>query len=139
MHARHVVGAGTALASMVFLAGCPLRAVKARKQAQRAVTQAAVQQVVLGLELFRVNLGRYPTSEEGLEALIKAPADSQLAEKWKAAGPFLGEQSLVDAWKNPLQYERLDNPAQPFRVWSMGPDGEDGTPDDVVGSSTGLP
>ena len=68
---------------------------------------------------FRIDNGRYPTSEEGLAALIEAP--SVLKSSWK--GPYL-EQIPPDPWLGEYQYRSpgIHNPKK-FDLWSMGPDG----------------
>ena len=68
-----------------------------------------------------------PATDEGLEALSQAPGDS---EKWQ--GPYLEQDSLQDPWGRPYQYQfpgqySEDKPD----IWSLGPDGEDGSEDDV--------
>jgi len=88
------------------------------------------------IELYNMHVGHYPTEEEGgLQALRTKPtfSDEKLTEKW--AGPYLTEDP-VDAWDHAFHYETLD-PAQvtelgvPFKLWSDGPDGQDGTDDDI--------
>lgn len=77
------------------------------------------------LMLFRLHNRRFPTSSEGLLALSKAPAG---LATWK--GPYLPEESLMDVWGQPLQYEMLD--ARKFKLKSAGPDGSFGSVDDVI-------
>lgn len=71
------------------------------------------------LMAYRLNVGRYPTTDEGLAALRTAP--SGVAERWK--GPYI-EQEAVDPWQNPYQYRYpgTRNPDK-YDVWSHGPDG----------------
>ena len=76
---------------------------------------------------FKLSTGRYPTTEEGLAALLKAPEN--LKDKWD--GPYV--RSLPnDPWGNPYQYRF---PAQKstdgYDVWSMGADGQSETDDDI--------
>jgi len=66
---------------------------------QRAKVQ--VQNVVAALELFRLDVGRYPTPQEGLPALVTAPNS---ATGWY--GSYLKKESaLVDPWGNPYLYK----------------------------------
>jgi len=71
------------------------------------------------LMAYRLNVGRYPTTDEGLAALRTAP--SGVAERWK--GPYI-EQEALDPWQNPYQYRYpgTRNPDK-YDVWSHGPDG----------------
>lgn len=76
----------------------------------------------VGLTPYKLDVGNYPTTEQGLEALVKAPAGKE--SLWK--GPYLEEVPL-DPWKNPYQYRypgsKNINGARGYDVWSLGPDG----------------
>lgn len=79
-----------------------------------------------GLATYRMDMGNYPSSAEGLEALVSRPASG---EDWR--GPYL-EDLPEDPWKNPYRYQfpgTRSNKA--YDVWSTGPDGTDGTDDDI--------
>lgn len=79
-----------------------------------------------GLDRFEVDTGRYPTTEEGLNALLVAPAD--LAGSWH--GPYVNRIPL-DPWGRPFIYVRPSKrPGQQFDVRSLGPDGVE-SPDDI--------
>jgi len=84
------------------------------------------------LDLYRMHMGRYPTTDEGLAALVEKPDDDELAEKWR--GPYLKEGTkLQDAWNNDFIYE---SPGQvneeSYDLSSAGPDGQEGTDDDIT-------
>lgn len=51
----------------------PVQVMRGKEQAQKQVSQVEMQIVTKALELFRFDQGRYPTTEEGLQALIKDP------------------------------------------------------------------
>ena len=76
---------------------------------------------------FKLSVGRYPTTEEGLNALVNAP--ESLESRWK--GPYVRNIPL-DPWGNPYQYR---SPAvkskDGYDVWSNGPDGQPDTDDDI--------
>jgi len=83
------------------------------------------------LEAYRMQMGNYPSTAEGLQALFTAPADK--ADRWR--GPYIDgdkNKSLNDPWGKPYQYRSpgVRNP-NGYDVWSMGPDGQDGTADDI--------
>ena len=71
---------------------------------------------------YRLDVGNYPSTEEGLAALIKSPAGKEA--KWK--GAYLKELPL-DPWDNPYQYRypgsKNINGARGYDAWSWGPDG----------------
>ncbi len=73
------------------------------------------------LDLYRLEVGRYPTSEEGLEALLEQPAG---VERWN--GPYIKKaESLVDPWGNPYQYVSPGEHGD-FDLFTSGADGEPG-------------
>ena len=80
------------------------------------------------IDLYQLHMRANPT---GLQDLINKPADARAAENW--SGPYLKDaSSLRDPWGNNLMYAApgKHNPDS-FDVWSVGPDGQDGTQDDV--------
>jgi general secretion pathway protein G len=96
---------------------------------ERANIDAAKSQIGLvksSIEMYRLHTNKYPTK---LEELWQAPGDSSLADKW--AGPYL-EKLKEDPWQNEYQYtaEGKKNSGK-YDFWSMGPDGKNGTEDDI--------
>lgn len=102
-------------------------------KANAKAATAMVENARSGVERFQIDLSRLPTQEEGLTVLIEAPEDEGEAEKW--VGPYLKDGKIPnDPWGNPLQYEYIeatDGGMATFRVYSWGPDKEDGTDDDI--------
>jgi general secretion pathway protein G len=83
-------------------------------QLQLDTTAAAV-------EVFRTDVGRYPTQTEGLKALIAEPPS---LSGW--SGPYLRDsKSLADPWNDPLTYQ-LAGDGRSFVVSSLGADGKTG-------------
>ncbi len=73
------------------------------------------------LDLFHLEVGRYPTEEEGLKALIEAPPQ---AEHWR--GPYLKKRdALVDPWGHPYVY-RFPGQNGDYDLYSLGADGKEG-------------
>ncbi|MGE8318194.1 MAG: type II secretion system major pseudopilin GspG [Comamonas sp.] len=70
------------------------------------------------LDIFKLDVGRYPTSEEGLDALVKAPGN---VRGWN--GPYLSGGVPSDPWNNPYRY--ASNGGQTDIV-SLGSDGAPG-------------
>jgi len=70
------------------------------------------------LELFYVDIGRYPTAQEGLSALIKRP--SQLAH-WR--GPYIEGDYSVDPWGNDYVYHVFGE-GSGYELFTYGPEGE---------------
>jgi general secretion pathway protein G len=73
------------------------------------------------LDLYRLEVGHYPTDQEGLRALVEKPAQT---ESWN--GPYLkNAESLVDPWGAPYVYR---SPGQhgDFDLYTLGADGKEG-------------
>lgn len=81
-----------------------------------------IESMVTAVELFRIDVGRYPTSAEGLQALVK-PAGS--IPGWN--GPYLAKPELpADPWGRPYLYEAKSGAGGGFRIMSYGSDGKEG-------------
>lgn len=111
-----------------------------QKGAEKNTTKLMLAQVATALDTYRLNLGHYPTEQEGgLEALTKKPTfeNERLGEKW--LGPYLKPgTALDDPWGNKLRYELIPagqgeegKNALPYKLFSVGPDGQADTDDDI--------
>ena len=105
--------------------------------ADKKMAKLKVDQTVGAVKLYQIALNKYPESDTGLQALIDPPEDEDEVEKWTdGGGPFLEAGKIpVDAWGNELKYELLEESGSTsgpaFRVFSYGPDGQEGTDDDI--------
>lgn len=110
-----------ALAAMLLPHVLP-RSVEARKD----IARGEIAGVVTALKMYYLDNNRYPTAEEGLAALIAKPSS---ASNWK--GPYL-EKDPSDPWGQKYRYRYPgSHTVLGLDVWSVGPDGQDGTEDDV--------
>ena len=71
-----------------------------------------------------LDIGRYPTTEEGLNILRIPPVDENARPLWK--GPYLEEAIPQDAWNHPYQYSVPGSDGQSFALYSFGADGQPG-------------
>lgn len=75
------------------------------------------------LDQYYLDLGAYPTTEEGLQALSKAPDGAE--GKWK--GPYAKKPIPADPWGNAYHYESPgSHGANRYEVWSLGSDNQEG-------------
>ncbi|KAA6187284.1 type II secretion system protein GspG [Thiohalocapsa marina] len=80
-----------------------------------------IEDLAATLDLYRLEVGRYPSSSEGLEALVSDPGN---APNWN--GPYLRKgQVPKDPWGNAYQY-RAPGDNGPYDIWSLGADGREG-------------
>lgn len=77
------------------------------------------------VDLYRLDTGRYPSTEEGLAALWQRPAS---AERWN--GPYVKRADMLnDPWGHPFAYRtpgRIPGRAADYDIWSLGADGAPG-------------
>lgn len=110
--------------------------------AEKNTTKLLLNQLSSALDTYRLNMGHYPTEQEGgLDALAKKPTfeSERLGDKWQ--GPYVKPGTrLDDPWGHKLRYEPLDRTAAaegenksalPYKLFSVGPDGQPDTEDDV--------
>ncbi len=102
---------------------------KTQGKANARIATVQINAISQLLEEYHIDLGSYPTTQQGLGALRSAPGD--LADTTKWAGPYGNKDIEPDPWSRPYQYE---SQGDTFRVWSWGADGQDGTDDDVSSS-----
>jgi len=105
------------------------RTVEARVTAARADISTLMQ----ALKLYKLDNQRYPTTEQGLKALIEKPTSGPQANGWKSGGYL--DKLPNDPWKNPYQYLSPGVKGE-VDIFSLGADGQPGgTGDDAdIGS-----
>ena len=84
------------------------------------VARAQIESLEKALDQFRLDMRRYPTAEEGLEALMEKPAS---ATEWR--GPYLKKAVPNDPWGRPYVY-RTPGTNSEFEIVSYGRDGKPG-------------
>ena len=106
------------------------RVMKYVGESKSKTTRVQIEDLGAALDLFNLEVGRYPTSEEGLIALVEQPAT---AENWN--GPYLKKKKVpLDPWGRDYQYR---SPGQHggYDLFSLGADnaeGGDGENQDVL-------
>lgn len=99
------------------------RSEEARISAAKADIHANVS---VALDLFELDNGHYPSTEEGLSALREKPAS---ATNWK--GPYI-KRKPVDPWGNQYAYASPGKHNSDYDIYSYGPDGAEGGGDDIT-------
>jgi len=89
--------------------------------ARADTAEAQVQDLSAALDLFLIDVGRYPNRDEGLQALVENPG---ALDRWN--GPYLKDGEVpADPWGNSYLYERSSD-GRTIQVRSLGADGSDG-------------
>jgi general secretion pathway protein G len=76
------------------------------------------------LQAYRLDVGVFPSTEQGLKVLYTSPTDVKLQALWK--GPYLDEEIPLDPWGANYQYSLTAVGGQPFALFSFGADGQAG-------------
>lgn len=89
-----------------------------------------IEELVSALDMYRLDVGRYPATDEGLSALIEQPASAKF---WN--GPYLRKKKVpLDPWNNPFHYVAPGQHGK-FDLFTLGSDnteGGDGEDQDVL-------
>src|SRR3990167_3218302 len=96
------------------------RFVRQEEKAKVKATQAQIELLGTALDTLRLDVGRYPTTQEGLNALRRQPGDAQ---KWD--GPYLKKEVPLDPWGRAYIY-RSPGEHGPYDLFSYGADGVPG-------------
>ncbi|RDU98405.1 type II secretion system major pseudopilin GspG [Trinickia dinghuensis] len=89
-------------------------------KSQVTIARAQIDVLTKALDNYRLDVGRYPTAQEGLAALVGKPAG---VDKW--AGPYLKKDVPLDPWGHPYVY-KVPGTKGEYAVISYGRDGQPG-------------
>ena len=92
--------------------------------AQRKTTHSQLANLSTALDSFRLDFGRYPTTEEGLAILS---VKHSTLKKWN--GPYLVKKLKADAWGNAYVYKNPGKDGNEYTLLSYGADGKEGGSD----------
>ena len=92
------------------------------EQAKIAVAKSDINaNLAVGLDLYELDNGRYPSTEQGLNSLLSKPSDFSEGSNWN--GPYLKKEPK-DPWGKPYQYKYpASHEGSDFDLYSFGPDG----------------
>jgi general secretion pathway protein G len=88
--------------------------------------RAQIDGIEKALDQYRIDVGHYPNTEQGLNALMAKPADEA---KWQ--GPYLKKAVPADPWGNPYQYKSPGDHGD-LDLFSFGKDGQPGGSDEAA-------
>lgn len=95
-------------------------------KSERGTAKAQIEGLSKALDTYRLDTGRYPTTEQGLNALVVRPQDEA---KW--SGPYLQKAVPLDPWGKPYVY-RSPGQSDDFDLSSLGKDGQPGGEGDAA-------
>jgi general secretion pathway protein G len=100
--------------------------------AKNAQVDADFRSIESALEMYKLNAGNYPTTDQGLKALVEKPSSAPVPMRW---AQIMSKEQL-DAWKHPYGYRfpGTKDSTKP-EIISKGPDGIEGNADDLSSQS----
>jgi general secretion pathway protein G len=119
---------------ILILAGMVIPRMAGRtEQARKAAAKADIEtNIAIALDLYELDNGRYPTSEQSLRALVSKPTSSPEPANWN--GPYLKKRKIpADPWNRPYVYVSPGtHNVEDYDLYSYGPDGVEGGGDDIT-------
>jgi general secretion pathway protein G len=102
-----------------------------------AAAKLDINNLKAALTMYKLDNQRYPTTEQGLQALVTKPTSGPEPKGWRSGGYI--EKLPNDPWKNPYQYLAPGRNGIAYEIFSYGADGQPGgTEDDADISSADL-
>ena len=104
-------------------------------KARVSTTRTKIVRIEQALEFYQMDNARFPTSDQGLDALANKPSAPPVPRAFTPGG-YIKADGLVDPWGQPFEY-RIPGSNNPhsFDLWSLGPDGVEGG-DDIANWTT---
>ena len=91
-------------------------------QAQAKIGKSKIVALSGPLDIYKLDTGKYPSTAEGLKALLTAPSG---VANWN--GPYVKDANdLKDPWRNDLVYRSPGSENRPYEIVSLGADGQEG-------------
>lgn len=92
-------------------------------EARVVAAKSDIRAIISALKMYRLDNGVYPTTEQGLQALVTKPATGDIPGNWKSSGYL--ERLPKDPWKHDYQYLNPGLHGE-IDIWSLGADGQPG-------------
>ena len=96
------------------------------EEARRVKAKMDIKNIESALKLYKLDCGNYPTTEQGLDALVKKPSIAPVPAKWRDGGYLEGSSVPQDPWRHPYYYVSPAQNGKDYEIISYGADGEPG-------------
>lgn len=97
--------------------------------AKRKLAENQINALGKNVELYMIDVGSYPSTNQGLQSLRTPPPDLANPAKWM--GPYAAGEIPLDPWDREYIYE-YDPTTNQYKIYSGGPDGSPGSADDIT-------
>jgi general secretion pathway protein G len=92
------------------------------EEARRVKAKLDIKTIDSALKLYKIDNGTYPTTDQGLEALITKPESPPVPAKWREGGYLDARTAPKDPWDNPYYYVSPTDDGRDYEISSYGPD-----------------
>ena len=89
-------------------------------------TKLDIQSLGTALDMYQMDNFRYPTTEQGLEALVRLPAIEPVPRNWRPQGYLRSKSIPKDQWGNDYFYRVPGDHGGPYDLYTLGADGQEG-------------
>lgn len=96
------------------------------EQAKRTATVIQIANFKQALSLYKLDNGFYPSTEQGLKALVEKPTTGKIPRSWKEGGYLEAKKIPLDPWRNPYLYISPGVHNKEYDIVSYAADGEEG-------------
>ncbi len=96
------------------------------EEAKKTKARLQIENLESALKLYKLDNGAYPSTEQGLEALVQKPAAGLVPKNWREGGYLEKSKVPEDPWGRPYVYLSPGVKNKDFDLKSLGADGEDG-------------
>jgi general secretion pathway protein G len=96
------------------------------EEAKKTKAKLQIENLEAALKLYKLDIGTYPTTEQGLEALVQKPSSGAVPKNWREGGYLEKTKIPEDPWGRPYVYISPGIKNRDFDLKSMGADGEEG-------------
>lgn len=100
-----------------------------QEKANIQLTKTQISNIMGALDQYKLDSHAYPSTEQGLDALANKPSSGKAPKSYPDGGYI--KKLPKDAWGQDFSYASPGSHGNAAEVWSMGPDGQDDTDDDV--------
>jgi general secretion pathway protein G len=96
------------------------------EEAKRTKARLQIENLESALKLYKLDNGAFPSTEQGLDALVKKPSGGTIPNSWREGGYLEKGQIPMDPWSRPYVYLSPGVKNRDFDLKSLGADGEEG-------------
>lgn len=105
-------------------------------EANKKLTKTQISNILNALDQYKLDNHKYPTTDQGLEALVEKPSSGTIPKNYPEEGYLKGDSVPSDAWGSEFTYSYPGTNGHKIEICSLGPDGEEETGDEICNYET---